>query len=103
MELAYYLSALSLLVIMLLSLAGIFLPDRIYNDSLPERVGLSMLFMFSLGRFNQLVDFGMMTGRCLPVSTQLCGHAGIAMIMLCQAYRAIKRHRRPGGQAMRAR
>jgi len=84
----FWLSGASLLIVMAGCLAGVFLPARYYDDNLFQRVGMSGLFMFSLARFDQLVRLGELTGNCVPVSTQLCGHVGLAMLVLGTAWKA---------------
>lgn len=84
----YYISAVSLMVVMLGCFAGIFLSARYYNDNLLQRIGMSGLFVICLSRFEQLVELGEMTGRCVPISAQLCGHVGMALFTIGTAWKA---------------
>lgn len=90
----FYISAVSLITIMAGCFAGIFLPAKYYDDNLLQRLGMSGLFMLCLGRLEQLIQAGQMTGNCVPVSIQLCGHVGLAMITVGTAWKAYRSYQR---------
>lgn len=87
-------SGTSLMTTMVLCLVGIFTPARVYDDTFLQRLGMSGTFLFCFGRFRQLVEFGAMTGNCLPVSVQLVGHVGLALFAMGTAWRAVRDYRR---------
>jgi hypothetical protein len=86
----FYISGISLLIIMSGCLAGIFLPAKYYDDNLLQRLGMSGLFVLCLTRFEQLIKAGELTGGCVPVSAQLCGHVGMALITVGTAWKAYR-------------
>ena len=86
----FYVSGISLVIIMLGCFAGIFLPPKYYDDNLLQRLGMSGLFVLCLARLDQLVKAGELTGNCVPVSVQLCGHVGMALITVGTAWKAYR-------------
>lgn len=79
-------SAVSLAVVMLLCVLGVFLPRRCYHGNLAQCLGMIGVFMFSWPKFASLVVHQHITSVVMPVSAQIAGHVGLALYALGTAY-----------------
>ncbi len=92
----YWVSAVSLAVVMALCFAGTFAPKTIFDDNLAERAGMAGIFMFCLARFTRLIEAGEMTSHLIPGTIQVIGHAGLALYFSGAAGAKIAAWRRKG-------
>lgn len=89
----WIISAVSLFIVIASCTLGVFLPDRIFADNLPQRIGLTGITFFCLPRFLQIVQSQALSGHCFPVEAQLMGHVGMALYCVGTCWKVF-RHRR---------
>lgn len=93
----WIISAVSLTIVMVLCVVGVFIPKRIYDDNLAQCIGMAGVFMFSWPRLAQLLERQEITSFVMPVLAQTAGHVGLALYALGTAYKAWKHRPRPEG------
>jgi hypothetical protein len=87
-------SAVSLSITMGLCVAGVLTPKALYDANLFQRLGMAGMFAFSWPRLVQLFETHTITGNCMPVSAQVCGHVGIALYATGTAFKVWWFHRK---------
>jgi hypothetical protein len=83
-------SAVSLTIVMVFCVIGVFIPKAYYDDNLAQRIGMAGVFMFSWPRLSMLLERQEITSVVMPVSAQVLGHVGLALFALGTAYKAWK-------------
>lgn len=92
----WWISAVSLSIVMSGCLVGTFAPTHVYNDNLAQRLGMFGVFMFCFQRFVLLMEHMELTSRYMPASAQLAGHIGLALFTIGTAYKAWKHNAKLG-------
>lgn len=91
----FVVSAVSLFIVMVACAWGVCAPRRIFDDNIPQRVGMAGVFFFALPRFIALLENGF-TANCMPASAQLLGHVGMALYSIGTAYKVWKHNAKLG-------
>jgi hypothetical protein len=86
----WWVSAVSLFIIMISCAAGAFAPKEIFNDNPAQRIGMAGVFFFALPRFIQLMERQEFTANCMSASAQLAGHVGLALYCVGTAIKVMR-------------